>query len=438
MKDIFESYGLSKINDKKSLLENFNDCNDWERVTSKSVVDTDGMLTDYTWYKCGDKHIFMFGDEDVYKADPDYADHECDSEAEAEEWFIAYKGPGEDEDIEDDYHGFFAPEEDDIVLTESYDNLPDWIIEFLNNNKAIKERLAKKNVNLKTAMFTEAPISKITKAFISDPTKIHFIHLRLPSWGNYYTDKMYIPGIIDDEVHINDRYRKLSNVAVSKLAEYALDYGYIDLSDPMNSSASIRSDRYNLKKTSAVDRVPGKGQHPIRRNVQYYVDPETGRKDYDNILSYDIEWITDRGYDKSGYPLDPDKYIRMLNTVGLDNYGERIDKIYNQIEQCRLRIAKVVNDLTTMDSAKYRTKGWGRTLYSDIGNIFRDFSNIVDNYQRLKENLDQILARHNNEYKEESIKYLFVHDGRGISNDIKQLMSDIREVENPVEKPTED
>jgi hypothetical protein len=97
--DIFHSYGLNKIHD--SFTENFdykdNDASQWELVKSKSVMDSDGFMTDYSWYTNGEKHIFMFGDTDVYEPDEDYADWVAETEEEAANWFETYKG-FEDED----------------------------------------------------------------------------------------------------------------------------------------------------------------------------------------------------------------------------------------------------------------------------------------------------------------------------------------------------
>lgn len=97
--DIFHSYGLNKIHD--SFTENFdykdNDASQWELVKSKSVMDSDGFMTDYSWYTNGEKHIFMFGDTDVYEPDEDYADWVAETEEEAASWFETYKG-FEDED----------------------------------------------------------------------------------------------------------------------------------------------------------------------------------------------------------------------------------------------------------------------------------------------------------------------------------------------------
>ena len=109
--DMFHKYGLDKIRD--SLTESFDyidedDSSEWELVKRKSVKDSDGFMTDYCWYTNGEKHIFMFGDSDLYAPNEAYADWECDTEEEASEWFDSYTG-FEDED--DDWSDF---EEDDF------------------------------------------------------------------------------------------------------------------------------------------------------------------------------------------------------------------------------------------------------------------------------------------------------------------------------------
>lgn len=77
---------------------------DYEFVESKSVEDSDGFMTDYTWYRCADgRHVFVFGDNDVYIPEDGYFDHECDSEEEAREWFESYKGFADDEDFDYDF-----------------------------------------------------------------------------------------------------------------------------------------------------------------------------------------------------------------------------------------------------------------------------------------------------------------------------------------------
>ena len=108
--DIFRSYGLHKIHD--SLTEDYdykdNDASQWKKVNTKAVQDSDGFMTEYTWYTNGDKHIFMFGDSDINEPDEDYADWVAETEKEAQQWFDNYHG-FEEEDIWE----LFSDDEDD-------------------------------------------------------------------------------------------------------------------------------------------------------------------------------------------------------------------------------------------------------------------------------------------------------------------------------------
>lgn len=69
---------------------------EWIKLNRKHVLDSDGFYTDYTLYTNGHEYICMFGDEDIYGPDPDYADFSTDSEEEALEWFDSYEGMDED------------------------------------------------------------------------------------------------------------------------------------------------------------------------------------------------------------------------------------------------------------------------------------------------------------------------------------------------------
>lgn len=74
--------------------------NEWEFIKGKMVKDSDGFLTSYDWYRNTDSglNIFMFGEEE---ADPDYADWETESDAEAEDWFNSYTGFDDEEELDE-------------------------------------------------------------------------------------------------------------------------------------------------------------------------------------------------------------------------------------------------------------------------------------------------------------------------------------------------
>ena len=91
------------------------DDSEWEELRTKDIVDTDGMLTDYTLYvnHDGTQYICMYGDKDIYEPDPDYADWEGSSQEEAYEWFDNYN-PEYDED--DDIYGADAVDSNEVTL----------------------------------------------------------------------------------------------------------------------------------------------------------------------------------------------------------------------------------------------------------------------------------------------------------------------------------
>lgn len=96
---------------RKTLSED-TDAEEWEEVASKAVEDSDGFMTDYVWYTNGDKHVFIFGDSDIYRPEDGYFDWEVDivegkeAEAykEAQEWFNSYNGFAEELDEAQDIY----------------------------------------------------------------------------------------------------------------------------------------------------------------------------------------------------------------------------------------------------------------------------------------------------------------------------------------------
>lgn len=73
------------------------------RMDIKHVRDSDGFLTDYTWWydAATDQHIFIFGDSEVYTPEDSSPDWETDSEDTAQEWWDNYVGPYEDDDLDE-------------------------------------------------------------------------------------------------------------------------------------------------------------------------------------------------------------------------------------------------------------------------------------------------------------------------------------------------
>ena len=73
-------------------------------VARKSVYDSDGFTTDYSWYKnvSTGMNVFVFGDSDLYRPEDGEYDWEEEDDEVAEEWFDNYEGFTEDDHFIDD------------------------------------------------------------------------------------------------------------------------------------------------------------------------------------------------------------------------------------------------------------------------------------------------------------------------------------------------
>lgn len=88
---------------KECLMENVEQEEDFLLMNTKSVLDSDGFYTDYSWYRTKDgNHVMVFGDRDYYSPEDGNYDFETDSEDAAAEWFDSYVG-FTDTDEDDDY-----------------------------------------------------------------------------------------------------------------------------------------------------------------------------------------------------------------------------------------------------------------------------------------------------------------------------------------------
>lgn len=78
-------------------------CDGYYRIDIKHIKDSDGFLTDYTWWYNPEteKHVFVFGDSEMYGPADSDADWETDNEETAQEWWDNYVGPYDEEDFDE-------------------------------------------------------------------------------------------------------------------------------------------------------------------------------------------------------------------------------------------------------------------------------------------------------------------------------------------------
>lgn len=407
--DIFKNYGLDKINDKKSLNESYDLSpidNEWKQVATKTVRDSNGFLTEYTWYTNGEKHIFMFGDSDLTEPDEGWADWECETEERAQEWFDSYTGFEDDEDDDfdlwecsDTKEAFFDRGfnkaygiELEETLTEAYQNLPTWLTNYLDNTadgKSIKKVLNNRHIDLYKATYIKGsiPSNQRDPAF-RDQSKLTIFRLSYPVFGGHTKEGLYIPGVNDPYLHMSSQTIQVSKLPRRELLKYVIEYGYLDLNDDRNLNFTTHMDRRVARqqaKDLGVYREPENGLHPVE--VTHY-SKEDGKYTPETVT----KWVTAKGYDKSGYPLDPDKYVKKLNNVGLDNYGNRLIKLCSQIEALQGRLATLIPSLNVEKSLQYKDGGFMRNAYGLVQDIVNSIGRAIDSFNSLKQSIDDILT----------------------------------------------
>lgn len=286
------------------------DLGPWEEMDSKQVEDSDGFMTDYTWYvkdndDGSETHVMIFGDQDLYNPLNSEPDAEFDSEERAEEWFNNYRG--------------FEDDDDESYLNEAFSpSLPYWLVDYIQENKEVSLKLAKtKHLDLANMEYTKLSKDDIpiqdSHPLLKDETK-QLVYLLRDNRKNI----VYLPGIspLDTQLYIDpkDNYRStsISRMSLKRLLNYVVSIGYIDKSKDSNLNISKQKERKdNIKGT--ISR--GEGQY--QTEIKEYPKDEYGRKNYDADPIISKIWVNAKNQDKSGYLLNPNKYKNMLDQADL-------------------------------------------------------------------------------------------------------------------------
>lgn len=115
------------------------------RIDIKHVKDSDGFLTDYTWWydAATDQHIFIFGDSEVYTPEDSSPDWETDSEDTAREWWDNYVGPYEDDDLDEGLFNKIDAIESKVLVRNGVDALDEMSEEQLDKEIRAAKSLIK-------------------------------------------------------------------------------------------------------------------------------------------------------------------------------------------------------------------------------------------------------------------------------------------------------
>lgn len=136
---------------------------------------------------------------------------------------------------------------------------------------------------------------------------------------------------------------------MKQLANHAEAFGYIDISNSKNTNFKLRKERRDAQ-AGDINLKRDSNKQYSKRDIVGYPKDERGFTDWRNPILGDLKWLTNRGYDKSGYKINKDKYKEILKKLKAENYQAAIEETLNKLEDYRSRLINVLSSMNLKDS----------------------------------------------------------------------------------------
>lgn len=291
-------------------------------------------------------------------------------------------------------------------LSEDFDSsMPNWLkkaIRVDNQHNSIGHKDNKYNYALDTLKWNQASLNKIGKLdqYIKDG---YIVAVLIDKSGDKKLKDyvVYCPALgigSYESIHINNRNRRIDSMSMKALAPYITA---IEIADANNNDIiKKRSDRITAQ-SGSIDR-------------------------YNSIIFNDK---TGRFLDKSGYVVEPNKYKKLLAQIHKDDYANRLEKLYTNISDVKVKIKEFVSNDNFLPDAKddaiYYGVNYKNADYFDKLN--KCYIIAVNNYKNALTELDNISNGKDTSFNDLSFKVFdrYVNDAEMNVSKIYQILDDI-------------
>ena len=278
-------------------------------------------------------------------------------------------------------------------------SFPKWLVNAIKKYN-IGDYLSKQGIDLNKAEFIESdPPVNGWDPKAKDPNLIKVFYLKDDN-ERYPNYRLYIPGYYGDteQFDLSGNYKgiQLKTYSMKQLANHAEAFGYIDISDSKNTTFKIRKERRDAQ-AGDINLKRDSNKQYSKRDIVSYPKDERGFTDWKNPILGDLKWVTNRGYDKSGYKIDKDKYKEILKKLKAENYQASIEEALNKLEDYRSRLIKAISSINLKDSKDLSV------LRSASDYLYR----MVESYTDIVKALERIESKDDlsEETKKESIRW---------------------------------
>ena len=163
-------------------------------------------------------------------------------------------------------------------------------------------------------------------------------------------------GYDNNTIYINGRDRNIGSMSVKSLAPYIKQYAYVSNYDEIKDIVS-------QKRQQRADNRPS----VQRKQDMKYVDYHTT-------------------FDKSGYPLNPEKYKRLLAQNNAEKYVAEVDKLYDKL----IKIQNKLKQLSSNDDFIGDPKNKNHGNFYKVSRAYKNYESAISNYNNALGQIEHI------------------------------------------------
>ena len=243
------------------------------------------------------------------------------------------------------------------------------------DDKSLFQKSLSKGIDFTKTKVIEGPIpEKRTDERLKEPN--------IPIWL-FSNGQVYIQGINEDEIY-SDLSKPFGYLSMKDKLTNAKAFAYIDGStiDPQ-----AYKNKLSQRDEMAKDIIKAAKENPSA-GVFRKGDPE---KFYPNMSggysTSNLRRAEYNGYiDKSGYPINPNRYKEALKKAGAKKVFQNLESIYD-------RIIEVKDDIAAASS--YIDPFEDRDSYKQLSKLMTSLTNIINDYNDISRNLKDFSDRYN-------------------------------------------
>ena len=316
----------------------------------------------------------------------------------------------------------------EVELQEDFSpSFPKWLTNAIKRDN-VGNYLSWQGIDLNKAEFieTDPPVNGWDPK-AKNPNLIKVFYLKTEN-DRYPSYQLYIPGYYGDtkQFDLSGNYGgiQLKTYSMKQLANHAEAFGYIDISNSKNTNFKLRKERRDVQ-AGDINLKRDSNKQYSKRDIVSYPKDERGFTDWRNPILGDLKWVTNKGYDKSGYKINKDKYKEILKKLKAENYQAAIEETLNKLEDYRSRLINVLSSMNLKDSKDLSAVN----LASDY--LYR----MIESYTEVVKALERIESK--NDLSEEDKKSAINWEVKYFLNKFTEYEEDLKRYLVKIEPKTE-